>query len=385
MKYLKRDNTWSLTPDTRLDVRDALPPGNYTVCRNALSGDYFLEECAPFTLPAKLYGKTVPWSERILNSFHNDDHQTGVLLSGTKGSGKTLLSKYIATTSGLPVLIVNDAFSDDRFLRTIQGVEQPAVILFDEFEKLYDREAQGRVLTLFDGVYTARNKVMILTCNERTQVRDLFHNRPGRIRYAIDFHGLGAEFIKEYCADNLVNADYLDDIIKVAVSCGDFNFDMLQSFVRELNMYGGTVEDTVEILNVKPIATSRTKWDMVLSVPSLPNLKVSSNYVISDHPITLFQRRGGDGATIDFHAIAEGEVSHGKQADEGESIYMEFGLTNLKHVDPYTNTYIFEVDADIPIENDESEETVSSIVRIRVSEVVRDRLFKGGWGVGHDY
>ena len=37
--------------------------------------------------------------------------------------------------SGLPVIIVNAAYSDDRFLRTIQSIEQRAVGRCEEFEK----------------------------------------------------------------------------------------------------------------------------------------------------------------------------------------------------------------------------------------------------------
>ncbi len=380
MKYLKNANTWSLTPDIRLDVRDSLPAGNYTVCRNPLSGDYYLEESEPFTLPKKLYGKTVRWAERILDAFEKEEHQTGVLLSGLKGSGKTLLSKYVSATSGLPVLIVNAPFSDDRFMRTVQGIEQRAVILFDEFEKLYDPEAQERILTLFDGVYTAKNKIMILTCNDRMSVRDFFHNRPGRLRYSIDFQGLSADFIKEYCADQLQNSEYLDDILKTAVGCGEFNFDMLQALVRELNLYGGTVEETVEILNVKPLTSSRVAWDIKLSVPSAPNLKLTTNTTFSEHPITWFQRRNG--CTFDFSFQSSGSLPDGKKSDENEDSYAELSLNNLKQVDPNTNTYNFEIEADIHLNEEES---VTKTVLVRVTEEIQGSFYRGGWGFGNDF
>jgi hypothetical protein len=63
MKFLKHGNAWSLTPNARMDVRDRLPAGCYTVCKNPLSGEYFLEEGEQFILPKKLYGKTLgqPW------------------------------------------------------------------------------------------------------------------------------------------------------------------------------------------------------------------------------------------------------------------------------------------------------------------------------------
>ena len=112
MKYLKSENRWSLTPDAQLDVRDALPNGNYTVCQNPLTKEYFLEESEPFTLPHKLYVKIRRHGDRILETFRNRsrDEQVGVFLSGTKGSGKTLLAKYVAKASGMPTIIVNTPF-----------------------------------------------------------------------------------------------------------------------------------------------------------------------------------------------------------------------------------------------------------------------------------
>ena len=73
MKYLKSENRWSLTPDAQLDVRDALPNGNYTVCQNPLTKEYFLEESEPFTLPQKLYGR--------------DDERANDAAAGRRGVG----------------------------------------------------------------------------------------------------------------------------------------------------------------------------------------------------------------------------------------------------------------------------------------------------------
>ncbi len=357
MKFLKNDNTWSLTPDARLDVRDRLPVGNYTVCKHPLTGEYFLEESESFTIPKKLYGKTNRHAERILQTFkeRQPGTQVGVFLSGIKGSGKTLLAKQVAVESGLPVIIVNTPFSDERFMRTIQGIEQPAVVVFDEFEKLYDRDAQESILTLFDGVYTARNKIMVITCNDKYSVQGFFHNRPSRLRYAISFSGLETEFIKEYCDDVLRDSSYTDRIIGLSATCDDFNFDMLQVLVDELNRYGGDFEEAVEILNVKPIGHgSKTRWTSAVTTPGDKNRKweVERGSEINISPLHMISSDNYDNCvSIGVKETIEKRKKKGKSRDEpddeddfSDTLYLELRTENLTRIDPFTGTYVFDVE-----------------------------------------
>jgi hypothetical protein len=367
MKYLKNENRWSLTPDAQLDVRDALPVGNYTVCQHPMTKEYFLEESEAFTLPRKLYGKTRKHGDRILETFRNRsrDEQVGVFLSGTKGSGKTLLAKYVAKTSGMPTIIVNTPFSDERFMRTIQGIEQPAVIIFDEFEKMYDKDAQESILTLFDGVFTARNKVMIITCNDKYSVRDFFHNRPGRLRYAIDFTGLTADFIEEYCADVLQDGSYLDKILGVSGTCEEFNFDMLQTLVDELNRYGGDFDENLEVLNVKPFGGATAgKWIVTVTTPNEPSRlwKVTNNASLSVSPLLMINSERYGGLSIravedlgrknlkakraSLRARSIDEADEESDIPSGRQFWLELESEHLFKVDPYTGTFLFKVEDD---------------------------------------
>jgi len=355
MKFLKNDNAWSLTPDARLDVRDRLPPGNYTVCQNPLTKEYFLEESEPFTLPKKLYGKTNRYADRILETFENRQPgtQVGVFLSGVKGSGKTLLAKQVSVNSGLPVIIVNTPFSDERFMRTIQGIEQPAIVIFDEFEKLYDREAQESILTLFDGVYTARNKIMVITCNDKYSVQGFFHNRPSRLRYAIAFSGLDASFIKEYCEDCLDDQSFTDPIIGLSATCDEFNFDMLQVLVDELNRYGGPFEECVEILNVKPIGHGgKSKWKTSVSTPGEKGRKweVESPSQLDASPLHMISSDRYDNCiSVRIKEVVAKRAKSRDEEDEDdydsdETLYLELHTDNLTRIDPFSGTYVFDVE-----------------------------------------
>ena len=70
----------------------------------------------------------------------------------------------------------------------MQDIEQPCIILFDEFEKVYDDQDQEKALTLLDGVFPSR-KLFIMTVNNKWRVNEHMRNRPGRIYYMLDFAG----------------------------------------------------------------------------------------------------------------------------------------------------------------------------------------------------
>ena len=230
-----------------------LPTGVYNVNVSQELGLFF-EATSELSLPSKLYGSTEADAKRVLQTFHERPHVTGVLLAGAKGTGKSLLARTICVRSGLPVIIVTVPMTGPGFRDLIAGLEQPAVVLFDEFEKVYDRDEQKDLLSLFDGVYSTK-KLFLLTCNSIYDVDEHFHNRPGRIFYLKKFSGLSTEFVREYCELNL-KPEYVKLHLRLLEALvgmiEDFSFDMLQALVEEINRYGETPQQAMEFLNVRP-------------------------------------------------------------------------------------------------------------------------------------
>jgi hypothetical protein len=269
--FLKSGTRFNVSTKGALDLHELLPANTYTVKFDKMAGCFYLEQVEGFDIRGKIYGDTKRNAARILNTFNDRPASTGVMLNGEKGSGKTLLAKMLAldaAKNGIPTIIINEPWCGEGFNAFMQMIEQPTVILFDEFEKVYDSDDQEKMLTLLDGVYPSK-KLFILTCNDKYRVNEHMRNRPGRIFYMMDFKGLEQDFIVEYCEDNLENKLYIPQVCKIAMMFNQFNFDMLKALIEEMNRYDETPQEAMRMLNAKPEFSSEAKYKFVLQPKGL--------------------------------------------------------------------------------------------------------------------
>lgn len=265
--YLKNGNSFRPADEADLDLHEKLPAGNYIIKLDQFNNLYF-EQVDSFSINHKLYGDNPRYTDRIINTFLDRPNSTGILLTGEKGSGKSLLAKTISIAAaelGIPTLIINSPYHGDSFSKFIQDIEQPCVMIWDEFEKVYDEDEQKGILTLLDGVFPSK-KLFVLTCNEKWRINQHMRNRPGRIYYAIDFTGLDINFIVDYCTDNLNYPEHTDQICKISTMFSEFNFDMLKALVEEINRYGETPQEAIKMLNTKPEHDDNVKYNVKLFV-----------------------------------------------------------------------------------------------------------------------
>ena len=269
--FLKSGNTFTVSSKEAMDLHDFLPAGNYVVKQNPMNKQFYLEEIDSFEIKGKLYGNTTRHADRILNTFKDRGSSTGVMLTGEKGSGKTLLTKKIsmlAAEEGIPTIVINASWCGDNFNSFMQNIDQPCIVLFDEFEKVYNKEEQEAILTLLDGVYPSK-KLFLLTCNDKWRVDQHMRNRPGRIFYMIDFKGLDVDFVREYCEDNLLNKEHINSVCNISTIFNQFNFDMLKAMVEDMNRYGETPQEVIRLLNAKPEFSSEVKFDVSIQVKGI--------------------------------------------------------------------------------------------------------------------
>lgn len=343
--YIKKGNTFTVIADGALDIHDSLPARNYTVKLDPMTG-FYLQEIEDFASTGKKYGNINRNRDRIISTFLSRPAATGAIFSGEKGSGKSLLAKEICiegVKQGIPVVVINTPHKGENFNTFIQSMDQPTIILFDEFEKIYTEEDQVEVLTLLDGVYPSK-KLFVITCNDKWRIDSHMRNRPGRIFYAIDFKGLSQEFIGEYCRDNLNNKTYIDRICALTSIFSQFNFDMLKALVEEMNRYNETPEQALSILNIRPeYDSSQVVYDIKLTVGGVEiPIEAMNNSTFKGNP--LQGGKDNDGEICVPYRTCNDKPATVKdiQEDKGdlEWNYSYFDTkTDVKNVDPKNGTF----------------------------------------------
>lgn len=332
--FLKSGNTYKVAAEDAMDIRRELPPGNYVVKADPF-GNLYLEQVDSFEFKGKKYGDNDKNRDRIFNTFMDRKSSTGVMLTGEKGSGKTLLAKTLSikcADEGIPTILINSPWRGDSFNKLIQDIEQPCMVLFDEFEKIYDSTEQEEMLTLLDGVFPSK-KLFMITCNDKWRVNTHMRNRPGRIFYCLDFKGLSQEFIREYCYDNLKDASLVnvDGVCTVGSLFAEFNFDMLKALVEEMNRYNESAQEAMQMLNAKPEFDDGSLYRVTV-VP-----------VGATQPLTERQLEG----SIQWkgNPLMEKRWNYGydpePENDDADWYDMKFNQRDLKKVEPTEGKFVF--------------------------------------------
>lgn len=262
--YIRSSNVIRVFPDDQIDVHKKLKPEIYMIKLDKILG-YFLETVeSGLQIPEKIYGSTERNADRIINTFKRKSSGTGVLLEGLKGSGKTLTTKLIShklITDGIPTIIVANEFVDDTFIKLIKDINQECVIIFDEFEKVYEKENQQSLLSLLDGLFNSK-KLFLFTVNDTYKLDSFLLNRTGRIHYRFSFKGLEEDFVLEYCQENLNNKSEIQKVLNLVKMYDTFSFDNLQSLVWEMNTYNEAANIAIENLNVEDVSSSH-QYDII--------------------------------------------------------------------------------------------------------------------------
>lgn len=222
-------------------VHDKIPAGQYYV-RIDRMGDLYLEK-TEWKEEHVIYGNDVGTRvDRCINAFiNNPGRNVGFAFMGDSGSGKSLTMRKLALTAmkqfDIPIFIVDSNISGQVLTDSIRNFAKEAIIVFDEFEKIYsDTDSLNSLLPFFDGVNTETRFMILITGNDDIGSR-YFYNRPGRIHYLYQYGRLSEGDVREFLEKQLNDKTKIEDILMMRDISLLFGYDILRSIVNECNLY----------------------------------------------------------------------------------------------------------------------------------------------------
>ena len=302
--------------DTGVETHNLLPVQTYRVEFSMFEG-FSLKKVDMLTVgDEKVYGSHTSRLDRISQAYSTMNRSLGVMLSGDKGMGKSLMVRMIADRfaqeHNLPIVMVEDA--NEGIAKFLDSLGE-CVVVFDEFEKRFGKEAQADLLGLFDGVSTTK-RLYLVTANDITRLSDFMVNRPGRFHYHIRFNYPTPAQVREYLTEQAPSSSESEVEAVVTFSQQvDINYDHLRAVAFELEL-GGKFKEVIDDLNIKRV--------------SLPQY----NFVITFKNGTVVQ----DTATADlFGEKVRLEVSVPYLDEDGNADsfynYIEFNPRKIHYVD----------------------------------------------------
>jgi hypothetical protein len=241
-------------------VLDQLPPQIYTLQLNPLTGFYLSITKDQLQLPEKIYGSAHKRVAKCITTYTSRETSTGILLTGDKGTGKTLVMSLLAndviTQLKLPVILIKEPHGGEQFCSFIETLGE-CCLVFDEFGKMYEREdsdgvSQQDLLSLMDGVDKTK-RMIVLTENHEFNINEFMLNRPSRIFYHFRYAKLDEDSITGYCQDfnGLISDEFITSLIDLSRRSLIFSFDMMQSIVEEHLRFGEGLETIIDELNIQ--------------------------------------------------------------------------------------------------------------------------------------
>lgn len=239
----------------------------YNLKWDRYNGMSYFEEDGLLSLPAKVYttkGDDV-FIKRVNTYFQKTSKlSTGVMLSGIKGTGKTVMAKVIAKNSNLPIIVVDEDYPTGRINDFFRKFETPVTIIFDEVDKHWDTED---LLGWLDGVQTNAKKLVLFTCNNEDRVNDYLKDRCSRVRYIRHFEANdNARFLREILRDKGIAEDKIEDAYTFIVNnFGLLSIDNILSFIDEKLLFPELSNE--EIFNDMNISSKKGKKNIIGETP----------------------------------------------------------------------------------------------------------------------
>lgn len=226
--------------------------GVYDLKWDRFEGRAIFTENGELNLPDKIYEleEDTIFKTRVLNNFNKNDKSVGIMLAGTKGTGKTILAKVIAKESNLPIIIVDSQYPANRLVTFFKQFTTPVCIIFDEIEKNFDTSS---MLDFLDGVEKTTKKLVLMTCNNLNRVSEYLQDRCSRVRYIRKYTPTdNLAFLPMLIEDKQIkNAKEVEEFIKTKFKLPSIdNINAFLNEIKELEDEDISLDDIIKYMNI---------------------------------------------------------------------------------------------------------------------------------------
>lgn len=276
--------------------RDILESGVFNLEFDDTTKKFYLSKTQDsYEFEYKVYGIETDFVNRVVKTYNNTTGNLGVLLTGLKGTGKTVTAELICNELKLPVIIINEAF--DGLQLYLNNIQEDCILFFDEYEKFYSNY-NFSILSIMDGALNLPyRKVFLLTTND-VHINTNMLQRPSRIRYVKTFTDLTIDVIENIVDDVLINKKHKTDIIKYISELDIITIDIVKSVCEEVNIHNESPNNFKDVFNVKASEnifnvyeiiygkeiTEKLKWQNVKVTPfNISNIDIGNYFKINDN------------------------------------------------------------------------------------------------------
>lgn len=234
--WMNTGNSYSQI-DPNFEVTQALPVGVYNL-ELTMFGWKLFKFADNFVFPYKLYSLENEFVDHVLKTYENTIGNLGILLNGTKGTGKTVTAKILANRFNLPVIVLKSMKDNNQsMIEYLSSLNCDCVLFMDEFEKNFE-EKDSTILQIMDGVYNSNHRKIFLLTTNNMSINENLVGRPSRIRYVKHFGNLSMDTVNEYLDDALECTEAREEILEYIDSLTISTIDILKTIVNEVNIHG---------------------------------------------------------------------------------------------------------------------------------------------------
>lgn len=248
-------------PVQTASIQPKLDNGVYMFRMPPLSPSYFEKIRDNFTFDYKIYGLRTELINRTLQLWKNTTGNIGILLNGTKGTGKSVTSQIVCNNMienfDMPVLLINEPY--ENLADILALIPQDIVVMIDEFEKVFSTtdmdgsnvDLSQRLLSLMDGAMASEYRRLFVFTTNKKWIDENLLQRPGRLRYVVEFNDLKLSEISEIVDDLLIYPEFKEDTISFISTLEIITVDIVKSIIQEVNIFKESPENFKHIFNVQ--------------------------------------------------------------------------------------------------------------------------------------